>query len=410
MPGIVVLLILLLLLSAYFSATELAFILSNKIKIEIRARKNNLAARNALYFVKKPQLFFSTILIFNTIVNIAFASLITIFLEGSFHFKEWQILIVSTAIILLLGELIPKYIARELSDSLIIWAVIPLRGLSIALYPFVKLLSLVSNIFNLSKSFGKEEQTHFFDKEDIKHLINESTEAGTVNESDSEAINKIIEMREKKVYEAMTNRTAITGVDINSSINEVLNAFTESGYSKIIVYEENLDNIKGFVITYDMFKNPSDIKSIIRNIIFVPETKKILDMLNEFLQKGISIAIVVDEFGGTAGLITVEDVIEEMFGEIRDEYDTDEEILKKIDENNYICSGKVEVDYLNEEFELNIPVGDYATLAGFITTSLGRIPQKGETVKIDKFSFSMLRSDKTKVNLVKIIINPAQPE
>ena len=410
MPGIVVLLILLLLLSAYFSATELAFILSNKIKIEIRARKNNLAARNALYFVKKPQLFFSTILIFNTIVNIAFASLITIFLEGSFHFKEWQILIVSTAIILLLGELIPKYIARELSDSLIIWAVIPLRGLSIALYPFVKLLSLVSNIFNFSKSFGKEEQTHFFDKEDIKHLINESTEAGTVNESDSEAINKIIEMREKKVYEAMTNRTAITGVDINSSINEVLNAFTESGYSKIIVYEENLDNIKGFVITYDMFKNPSDIKSIIRNIIFVPETKKILDMLNEFLQKGISIAIVVDEFGGTAGLITVEDVIEEMFGEIRDEYDTDEEILKKIDENNYICSGKVEVDYLNEEFELNIPVGDYATLAGFITTSLGRIPQKGETVKIDKFSFSMLRSDKTKVNLVKIIINPAQPE
>jgi CBS domain containing-hemolysin-like protein len=155
-----------------------------------------------------------------------------------------------------------------------------------------------------------------------------------------------------------------------------------------------------------MFKNPADLNSMIRNIIFVPETKKSLDMLNEFLEKGVSIAVVVDEFGGTAGLITVEDIIEEMFGEIRDEYDTVEETLKKIDDNTYIISGKIEIDHLNEEYELNIPAGDYATIAGFITASLGRIPQKGETVKIGRFNISILRSDSTKINLVKIVISP----
>lgn len=395
-------LIVLVILSAYFSATEMSFVLSNKLKIEIRARKNNLASKNALFFVKNPQIFFATILIFNTIANIAFASLITFFFEP-YHFKDWHILIISSAIILFFGELIPKYVARELSDSLILISVIPLRGLYFLLFPVVKMVSYVTNLVKFSSTV-EEEPGNIFDKEEIKHLINESSEAGMVKETDSDAINKIIEMREQKVYEAMTPRTAITGVDINSSINDVINTFIESGYSKLIVYDDNLDDIKGFVISYDMFKNPPDLKSIIRNIIFVPETKKSLEMLNEFLQKGISIAIIVDEFGGTAGLITVEDIIEEMFGEIRDEYDTEEEMCKKLEDSSYVISGKIEVDYFNEEFELDIPTGDYATIAGFITSNLGRIPAKGETVKIGKYTFNILRSDKTKISLVKLAV------
>jgi putative hemolysin len=392
-------------MSAYFSATELSFVLSNKIKIEIRARKNNIAAKNARYFVNNPQVFFATILIFNTIVNIAFASLITVFLE-SFHFTNWQILLFSTGIVLILGELIPKYIARELSDSLILLAVMPLRFMSVILYPLVKLVSLFSSIFISSRYLGDEHPSGLMDKDEIRNLIDESTRAGKVAENDSDAISKIIEMHEQKVYEAMTPRTAITGVDISSRIDEIINAFIKSGYSKLIVYDENLDNIKGFIIAYDMFKNPADLNSIIRNIIFVPETKKSLDMLNEFLQKGVSIAIVVDEFGGTAGLITVEDIIEEMFGEIRDEYDTVEETFKKIDDNTYIISGKIEIDFLNEEHNLHIPAGDYATVAGFITANIGRIPQKGETVKIGKLNIAILRSDNTKINLVKVAVAP----
>ena len=398
-------LILLVLLSAYFSATEMSFVLSNKLKIEIRARKNNIASKNALFFVKNPQIFFATILIFNTIANISFASLITLFFEP-YHLKDWHILIISSAVILFFGELIPKYVARELSDSVILISVIPLRALYFLLYPVVKLVSYVSDLVSFSSTVSEEETGHIFDKDEIKHLINESSEAGMVKETDSDAINKIIEMREQKVYEAMTPRTAITGVDINSSLNDVINTFIESGYSKLIVYDDNLDDIKGFVISYDMFKNPPDLKSIIRNIIFVPDTKKSLEMLNEFLQKGISIAIIVDEFGGTAGLITVEDIIEEMFGEIRDEYDIEEEICKKLEDNSYLISGKIEVDHLNEEFELDIPTGDYATIAGYITSNLGRIPSKGEAVKIGRFALNILRSDKTKINLVKLALLP----
>ncbi len=406
MTGMVIILILLVVLIAYFSATELAFILSNKIKIEIRARKNNIAAKNVLYFVKNPHYFFSTILILNTIFNIAFASVITIFLDSVFRLQEWQILLISTATILFLGELIPKYIARELADSLIMMAIIPLRGFSILLFPVVKMVSRLTDFFELPKSIGEDEPASFFDKEELKNLINESSVAGKVKEIDSETITKVIEMRGQKVYEAMTPRTAIAGVEINSSLNEVLKTFVESGYSKIIVYEENLDNIKGFLIAYDMFRNPKDLNSILRPLIYVPETKKSLDMLNEFLDKRISIAIVVDEFGGTAGLITVEDIIEEMFGEIRDEYDTEEEIMKKLDDNNFIISGKIEIDHLNEELELEIPAGDYTTIAGFITSNIGRIPQKGESVKIGRFNILIIRSDNTKISLVKVTIIP----
>jgi len=402
MTGTIFLLVLFVTLSAYFSATELAFILSNKIKIEIRARQNNIGAKIALYFVENPQVFFSTILVFNTIVNIAFASLMAYFFESAFMLKEWQILLISTAVMLFLGELIPKYIARELSDRLIIFTIIPLRGLAIVLFPVIKLISLISGIFGIKEKIGEEETGRIMDKDEIMHLVNESTVAGKVGETDSDAISKIIELREQKVYEAMTPRTAVTGVEISATITEVMDLFIESGYSKLIVYDENLDNIKGFVLIYDLFRNPVDLKGITRNIIFVPETKKSLEMLNEFLDKGISIAVVVDEFGGTAGIITVEDLIEEMFGEIRDEYDTEEEIFKKIDETTFVCSGKLEIDFLNEVEGFKIPQGDYATLAGYITAGLGRIPQKGDIFKLGNFNFTILRADKTKVTLVKI--------
>jgi CBS domain containing-hemolysin-like protein len=180
----------------------------------------------------------------------------------------------------------------------------------------------------------------------------------------------------------------------------------ESGYSKLPVYEENLDNIKGFIIAKDLFKNPESVGLILREIIFVPETKKTLEMLNELLQKGVSIAVVVDEFGGTAGIVTVEDIIEEMLGEIRDEYDEEEVICKKINETTYVFSGKVEIDRVNEEFNLEIPKGDYETIAGYITSELGRIPAKSEVFTIGQYTFTVLRSNKTRVDLVKLFIEP----
>jgi CBS domain containing-hemolysin-like protein len=405
MTSDLLLLLFLLVLSAFFSSSEIAFIVANKIKVELRARKNNLYAVNARYFLRQPDKFFSTILIANNVVNIAFASLSSVFLLKIFGLNDFEILLVSTSLILIFGELIPKFIGRELADRLVLFSALPLRLINVVIYPFAKVTSLVSSVLTRTNLQHENELLQVFDKEDIQNLIDESTEAGKVDAEQSDIINRVIDIREKKVYEAMTPRTAIVGVDVTSTIVEVLDKFIESGYSKLVVYEDNLDNIKGLVITKDIFQNPLDLKSVLRQVEFVPETKKCLDMLNEFLERKFSFAVVVDEFGGTAGILTIEDIIEELFGEIRDEYDdVNEKVAKKLDANSFLLNGKVEIDYLNEEFELKIPEGDYATIAGYILLKLGRIPMRGESFKIDNNRIQILKSDKTKIDLLKLTV------
>lgn len=395
-------LIILLIASAVLSASEIAFIVTNKIKIELRARKKYFMAINAKYFVDNPNMFFSTILISHNLINITFVSLSYITLHELFGFNWVMTLIISTMFLLIVGELIPKYLGKELADSLILFSAIPVRIISFIIYPFAKLISSVSSVFSRA-SLKEESETQISEQDDLQDLLEESTEAGKMDETQSDIISKVIDIREQRVYEAMTPRTELVGVDLTSTMEEVLDTFIQSGYSKILVFDENLDNIKGWLFTKDIFKQTDDWKSIIRDVMFIPETKKSLDMLNEFLKKQISVAVVVDEFGGTAGLITVEDLIEELFGEIRDEYDdAEEKMVRKVQDNSYVLSGKVEIDFLNEEYELNIPEGDYETIAGYIMYKIGRIPLKGESFKIDNYTILILRSDKTKIELVKI--------
>lgn len=405
MTGDILFLVVLLFFSAFFSASEIAFIVANKIKIELRARKGNLYAKNAYFFIKRPDYFFSTILISNNIVNIAFASLSSLFLLTVFGFEEFEILITSTILLLVFGELIPKFLGREQADSLVLAASIPLRLVTFILYPLVKITSKISSVVSRMNKKEEEEILEIIDKEDIQNLIEESSEAGKMDEEQSDIIGKVIEIREQRVYEAMTPRTDIVGIDIEDTISDVLDKFIESGYSKLIVYEENLDNIRGVVLMKDLFNNPPDLKSITREVLFVPDSKKSLEMLNEFLAKQFSIAVVVDEFGGTAGIITIEDLIEELFGEISDEYDVEEKLSRKVNANTYLFSGKAEIDQINEEYEINIEEGDYETIAGFITSRLGRIPIKGETFKIEHFTITILKADKTRIDLVKLVVD-----
>ncbi len=346
----------------------------------------------------------------NNIVNIAFASLITIFLTYAFGWNDFQILISSTIVLLLLGELIPKYIAREFADSFIILSIVPIRLVSFLIYPFVKLTAALSSRLTRMNNINEGAISQLFDKEDIQFLLNEGYEAGNVGEDESDIINKVISLSEQRVYEAITPRTDIVGVEINSTIEEALQVFIDSGYSKLPVYEENLDNIKGVIFAYDMFRLPENLQSVIREVIYVPDSKKTLEMLNEFLEKRVSIAIAIDEFGGTAGIVTVEDIIEEMLGEIKDEYDVDEHVCKQIDKYTYVISGKVEIDFINEEYDLKIPEGDYETIAGYITMQLGRIPDKGETINADHLKIVILRSDKTKIDLIKLYIDAEKLE
>lgn len=396
-------LIILILLSAFFSSTELAFIASNRLKIEIKAKSKNLSARSAQYFITNTRDFFSIILISNNIINITFASLSAVYLSIYFGLNEYEVLIVTTLILLFFGELIPKYFARELADRFVLVVSVPLRIVSFILFPFTKILSHLSSVLIKSQLQRDHNYYHLFDNVDVKSLFGESHKTGKVKKQEGSFIKKVLELGDQKVYEALTPRTEIVGLEINQSIDEAISAFIESGFSKIPVYEDNLDNIKGVVLAKDLFTYPETIKSILREVQFYPETKKSLEILNEFLAQNMSIAVVVDEFGGTAGVVTVEDIIEELFGEIKDEYDVDENICRKISKDSYIISGKVEVDLLNEKYHINIPVGSYETIGGYIIEKIGRIPKQGETFLIDNFQILIIRADKVRIDLIKLI-------
>jgi CBS domain containing-hemolysin-like protein len=399
-------LLLLLGMSGFFSGSELAFVVANKLKIEVRARKKKFAALQAQFFVEHPQTFFSTILIGNNIVNVALASLSAVFLVTLFGWGELTILIVSSTIILIFGEILPKYFSRELADRVILVSAIPLRFFFYIIYPLVLLASTFSEKLTKAASQKSDNISHLFDREDVKGLVKESEKVGMVDKKDSTLINKVFELGEQRVYEAMTPRIDIVGVEISKTISELISTFMESGFSKIPVFEENLDNIKGIALAKDLFGRPKNIKEILREVSFIPETKKSFEVMNEFLDKKVSIAIVVDEHGGTAGIVTMEDILEELFGEIKDEFDVDENICRKIATNTYIISGKIEIDYLNEKYDLKIEQGDYETLAGYILTKLGRIPEQGETIKVENFTILIARSSKQKVDIVKLIVNP----
>ena len=401
-----ILLIILILLSAFFSSAEMAYITSNKIKIEIRARKNNISAKNAQYFLSNPSIFFSVILIGNNTVNIVLASLSTLFLTYFFGLEEYQILIISTFVLLIFGELLPKYFARELADRIILLIAVPLRVLSFIIYPITKIASSLSAKLTQSSNVQADSINYLFSKEDIDTLVKESHAAGIVDKKESDIISKVIALGDQRVYEAMRPRTEIVGVEIDQSIEEVVGVFIDSGYSKLPVYEENLDNIRGVILTYDLFNSPKSLKDITREILFVPETKKSYELLNEFLSRRVSIAVVIDEFGGTAGIVTMEDIIEELFGEIKDEYDVEEDICRKTAPGTFLINGKVEVDLINEKYNLNIPQGDYETVGGFIISQIGRIPLQGETINIDHFNFLIIRATTVKIELVKLVINP----
>jgi CBS domain containing-hemolysin-like protein len=241
----------------------------------------------------------------------------------------------------------------------------------------------------------------------VRQLNEELEEAAQEVKDESNVTKRVLSLSEQRVYESMRPRTEIVGVEINQTIDEVLSVFVESRFSKLPVYEENLDNIKGVVYAYDLFKAPPDLKSIIREVMFIPITKKSSELLNDFLRKQTNFAVVIDEFGGTAGIITMEDIIEELFGEIRDEYDIEEDICRKIDENTYLLSGKIEIDFLNDKYSLNIPTGDYTTISGYITSFLGRIPAQGENIDIHNFSIFIARANQNKIDVVRLTFKSA---
>ncbi|MCX8009737.1 MAG: hemolysin family protein, partial [Ignavibacteria bacterium] len=260
-------------------------------------------------------------------------------------------------------------------------------------------------IVNLILKFFKQSSSAvtILEKEDIKMLLQESEKAGNVQKRDSEIINRVINLGEQKVYAAMRPRIEIVACDINSTVDQLFEIFIESGYSKIPIYENSIDNIIGVVYHHDLFKKFDSIREIVKPINFYPETKSSIDLLKEFLEEDVKIGIIIDEYGGTAGMVTSEDLIEELLGEIRDEYDIEENICRKVSENTYLISGRSEIDNVNELLNLNIPEGNYETFSGYIVDRLGKIPNEGEEYIIDYFKILIVKATPTRIDLVKVV-------
>ncbi|MEN3038398.1 MAG: hemolysin family protein [Candidatus Kryptonium sp.] len=397
----IILAFILLFFSAFFSASEIAFITANKIKLEIKSR-SSLTAKIANDFTKKPETFLVTILIGNNFVNIALSSILTYILKTIADLNDFSILILLTLLILVFGESIPKTIGRESADGFVLFASLPLKLIYFIFLPAVKLLKFVSEKFLKIFKIKTETIEQFFSKKDFEILLKES-EMNEYMKMDI-PFSRVFKLENLAVESAMRPRTEIVGVDKSMTMKEIIETFSKSGHSRLPVYDGTIDNIIGIIYVKDLFKNPKNIDEILKEPYFVPEKKRCIELLKDFKEKNISMAVVVDEFGGVSGLITLEDVIEELVGEIEDEFDVSKKLIQKIDPNTFILSGLVEVDQLNEEYKLNIPKGDYETISGFVINNIGRIPSKGEEFIIHDFKITILSATRTRINSLKLTL------
>ncbi len=397
----IILALVLLFLSAFFSASEIAFISANKIKLEIKSKKSS-TAKIANEFAKKPETFLITILIGNNFVNIALSSILTFVLKTSTDLNDFTILILLALLILIFGEIIPKTIGRESADGFVLFASLPLKLIYFIFLPAVKILKSISEKILEVLKLETETIEQFFSKKDFEILLKESE----MNENAKIEIpfSKVFKLENMPVEFAMKPRTEIVGVEKNMSIKEIVETFSNSGHSRLPVYDGTIDNIIGIIDVKDLFKNPRNINEILKEPYFIPEKKRCIELLRDFKEKNISMAIVVDEFGGVSGLITLEDVIEELVGEIEDEFDTGKKLVQKVDANTFILNGLAEIDRLNEEYNLNIPKGDYETISGFVINNIGRIPSKGEEFIIGDFKITILNATRTRINSLKLTL------
>ncbi len=395
--------ILSLIFSFYFSGTETAFVSVNKVRVELWRRQGRRAARLIYQFLKKPERFLYTTLVGNNIFNVAFASFATIYFNQYLNSKlTWLGIVLCTIV---LGEIIPKTVFRSLAEWVVRGVVFPLEFFYRLFYPLIYIVSRISEAFLGLLGVEWGELQRFFSKKDIEILLSESQEmVRRIPGRESEFLKRILEMRELRVRDAMIPRTEIIAVSKDRSLKEATELFHKYGFTRMPVYSGTLDNIVGVVFLRDLFRQPKSLKEMIRPVMMVPDSKRVIELLSEFRENNTSIAIVVDEYGGTAGLVTTEDLIEELFGEIRDEYDTTPSLIRKLDERTYSVNARIEIEQLNRELGIHLPEGDYETLAGFLLFHLGRIPRREETLAFQDIQFIITRATRRKIEWVKLVL------
>ena len=417
-------LLVLILFNAYFAASEIAYISLNDAKIEKQAKEGNKKAKQIQKMLKSPSKFLATIQIGITLAGFlssafasdAFADKLAPVLNTWFPMISlgvWKsvsiilITIILSFFTLVLGELVPKRIAMKNYEKIAFGTISVIRALSILTLPFVKLLTFVTNM--ISKLFGVgESEEEIVTEEEIKMMVDQGEEKGTIGEEERELINNVFEFNDITVSEIMTHRTDIFGIDINSKIEDIIQDMAKEDYrySRIPVYDETIDEIKGILYVKDVLKNmnkkTSKIKSIMKEAYFVPQNKLINELFKELQKNKKQMAVIVDEYGGTAGIVTMEDILEELVGDIYDEYDKIEQEYEKLDENTYLISGSLPIYDVNKLLDAKIPEGDYDTLSGFFFFFLGRIPEDEETPIIETESVTYKIEEYEDKRIVKV--------
>ena len=412
--------ILAMVFSAFFSGVEMAFVSSNKLYFELKAKQNILSAKIIANFNQSPSQFIGTMLIGNTLSLVAYGIFMEEFLHHliliNFPIITNEIIarliasIIATIIILTTSEFTPKSIFLINPDAILEFLAIPIWVINTLMFPLVWLTVGLSKWFItrvLRLSYSEEKPA--FGLTDLNHYLqnlNRKVSTEEENEVDTKIFHNALEFKQVKVRDCMIPRTEITAIEIEEGIEGLKKVFIESGHSKVLVYKETLEEVVGYCHSLALFKKPKDIQSILTSIPIVPEAMPANDLMLKFSKERKSLAIVVDEFGSTSGLVSMEDVMEQIFGEIQDEFDdTEDWIEKRLDEHTFILSGRHEIDYLNEKYNWNLPEGDYETLGGMLIHLYEDIPAVNEVITLSAFQFQIMTVTDARIDTIKVIIS-----
>jgi magnesium and cobalt exporter, CNNM family len=405
--------------SAIFSGVEMAFISSNKLQLEVRGQKGGLIGRILGLFNERPARFIATLLVGNTLALVIFSYFMAkyldpwlegfTFLDGNEAMSLFIATIISTLIVLLAAEYLPKSLFLGNPNKMLQIFTLPLALVYVILFPLVYVITgiskgLINGLFNLEFS----EQKPVFGLTDLDDYVKKIKEAPAdedLAEVDAQIFSRALEFKNLKVRDCMIPRTELKAVSEEESIEDLMKEFQNTGHSKIMVFRENIDNVIGYCHTSSLLTEPKMIKDIVKPITIVPESMEARDLMVSFTSESRSIALVVDEFGGTAGIVTLEDVMEEIVGDIQDEHDQLDLVEEKIDEKKYILSARLEIDYLNEKYGWKLPVGEYDTLGGLILSAFEDLPKANQMVDVSPFKFKVLSLDGTRIDKVQLYLS-----
>lgn len=404
-------------LIGFFAGTEIAFISANKLNIELRKKQGTISGKILARFMENPSEFIGTSLVGVNVLLVIYGLLMTQLTEpilsqlpSPFNSEYFQLLLdtlIATVIILFFAEFLPKAIFRAKADQVLAIFSIPMMLMYWILFPIAKIFVAISE-FILKHLFNvriKEDQ-QVFNRVDLEVFVKQSLHGHETdnNEVNTELFENALYLVNVKIRKCMVPRNEVEAIEVNTPIADVRKKFIDTKLSKIIIYENAIDNIVGYVHHLDLNRKPAKIKDILHSISAVPETMSAVDLMNRFTKERKSIAWVIDEFGGTAGIVTMEDVLEEIFGDINDEYDEQEHVEKQIAENEYIFSGRLELDYLNEKYGFDFPTDESETLSGYIIANHETIPKLKDRIIIDRNEFDILLANDTRIQTVKMKI------